>query len=592
MVDITKEDYKTRLGPLRGKRTDQFEAVASKVCVSRRVVMVPVLVNGHLRIKTVQTEEWEALEGVIRGGQESVVNSACGKWQYSFGFEPYDLSTPGLKGFMVSSWEVSGLVTDTTLTYEFGGIIIQVFKEGFGKRGGTRKELNLLVVDGKRDLGDGDCEKVEYAGLEDEDLGDGDCEKVEYAGLEDEDEGGSDDASYGGESQVQDKGAEQTDLKKMCSESDSSGCLNVYNKDDGTGSSRPQPSPVVPDTEVNLQQYFRKTFRYDLARAQVNKVLEKLTVVIKQFACVQNPHLMQMVEDTCNRSILTTGSVPRSKVFEGRLKIDRMFGKAEGPSACEWALTKEISKMKKREKTAGRGKKRLKAKLKRAKEKLVDLKRKREGAKRVSVCHKVHGKVPPYGFNTTSHLDTLDELTGEQKQEWSRKALQNRWGYCQKLLEHQDFCLPTTCGYQFCFKTPHHSQTLAVKAYFSMEGLGMAMKLEHGIGHHFMGSTFVHHTCIALVENTRTGELTAANYDDNFLLVAWGTNGGRNEVFQKKRRQEAPTIARLQQDKIALLEDKIALQEDKIALHEKHIALQEKYVALQEQLLAAGITPL
>jgi hypothetical protein len=123
-------------------------------------------------------------------------------------------------------------------------------------------------------------------------------------------------------------------------------------------------------------------------------------------------------------------------------------------------------------------------------------------------------------------------LSQQQVQEWLEIATRKKWHHCKDLLERADFCLPTTCGYQFV-SNGNNNKELKVHAMFAMEGLGMAVQLQHGIGHHFMGALFSHNTCLPVVESN--GKLSVTNHEDNFSIIAWGGTGGRKEVAESSR---------------------------------------------------------
>jgi hypothetical protein len=106
--------------------------------------------------------------------------------------------------------------------------------------------------------------------------------------------------------------------------------------------------------------------------------------------------------------------------------------------------------------------------------------------------------IPTRGFMCSSHTDTVERLSRNQVTEWREMADSRRWRHCQKLLLHPDFCLPTTCGYQFVFESEEAKRNLTPIAFFGMEGLGMAVQIEHGNTHHFMGAMFSHQTCLPL----------------------------------------------------------------------------------------------
>jgi hypothetical protein len=105
----------------------------------------------------------------------------------------------------------------------------------------------------------------------------------------------------------------------------------------------------------------------------------------------------------------------------------------------------------------------------------------------------------------------------------------------------KNFCLPTTCGYQFVYNKGARTQ-LGVDAFFAMNGLGMAMRIEHGIGHHFMGAMFTHNTCLPVCWNA-AGQMTICNIDNNLRIIGWGTSGGFREVSEHSTRRARANVA-------------------------------------------------
>ena len=64
-----------------------------------------------------------------------------------------------------------------------------------------------------------------------------------------------------------------------------------------------------------------------------------------------------------------------------------------------------------------------------------------------------------------------------------------------KYLKLHGFGYPTTVGYQFLFD----EKTCSVLQYFAEDGLGIAVELYHGLGHHFLASAFTHRSTLRLV---------------------------------------------------------------------------------------------
>lgn len=146
---------------------------------------------------------------------------------------------------------------------------------------------------------------------------------------------------------------------------------------------------------------------------------------------------------------------------------------------------------------------------------------------------------PPVGVIISSHLDSPDNLSKDQKSQWLAKSRSKGWTYCESILEHPMFCLPTTCAYQFCFNDVNASKELQVKAFFSMEGLGLARPIVHGISHHFMGAAFTHNTCIPILRRSRDQLLNCSNSDNRVLIVGWGKHGGRKQVALRRSQRIA-----------------------------------------------------
>ena len=73
---------------------------------------------------------------------------------------------------------------------------------------------------------------------------------------------------------------------------------------------------------------------------------------------------------------------------------------------------------------------------------------------------------------------------------------------------------------------------LEVDAYFAMEGLGLAVQLEHGILHHFMGAFFSHNTCLPVCRRLSDRFVTASNQENLMQIIGWGSCGGRREVAE------------------------------------------------------------
>jgi hypothetical protein len=265
----------------------------------------------------------------------------------------------------------------------------------------------------------------------------------------------------------------QRDVSETCAG------MNMYFKNGGRDTWRPHPSPFIAAAEVGLHQYFNNDQRNDLYHAMIRRMVNELSYNIQQCARLVNPELMTLVDDTCDRGILTTGAMPRGK----NLKLPPLDARTplDPPD------------------------------------------------------HKRFSNTPTYGFVNTSHVDTNDMLTKSQAKEWQGICQDKKWTLCEKFCKFHHFCLPTTCGYQLCFSNESDKQDLQVQAFFSMEGLGLAVSLEDGLFHHFMAGIFSHRTCLPTA--TKLDTISCHNSHE-FQIVAWGTSGGRKEVNAKKKKKK------------------------------------------------------
>jgi hypothetical protein len=99
-----------------------------------------------------------------------------------------------------------------------------------------------------------------------------------------------------------------------------------------------------------------------------------------------------------------------------------------------------------------------------------------------------------------------------------------------------------------------------VNAFFGMSGLGLAMPIEDGIVHHFMGALFSHQTCLCVCKRQVDGWMSASNLDNQFILVGWGSSGGSREV--KEASQEAGQSALTELTEASQQATQSALTED------------------------------
>jgi hypothetical protein len=255
--------------------------------------------------------------------------------------------------------------------------------------------------------------------------------------------------------------------------------MNVYVQTKGRGTNRCHPSPLVADEEIAQHQYYNQHQGDVLSTPHIRATLNNLVQGATAIAHDHNPYFMTLVGPCCSRSILTTGHIPKPQ------------GK------------------------------------------------KKKGGKRT-----VYSLTPTTSWVCFSHVDINDALTAPQVRDWLAISRSRKWVQCQRFLEEADpVCLPTTCGYQFCYADDEVKDNLEVRTFFSMEGLGLAMNLEDGISHHFMGAAFSHHTCLSVIQRMNDNKVNCSNSDDSFLIVAWGNSGTKAQVRAAATNRRTRNIA-------------------------------------------------
>ena len=243
--------------------------------------------------------------------------------------------------------------------------------------------------------------------------------------------------------------------------------LNCYLKPSGRGTAATLPSPAQALEELSKQQYYTKEFVNQLLQPYVRKKVNELTTNVFHIAQECNPFVMKVVGTICTRQILTSGQVPLGSKVEG---IDP------------------------------------------------------------SIIIPTGSMSPSFGFVNAVHVDKMDKLRKEQVEEWKSNAKVKGMKHCLRVFNHENFCLPTTCGYQFLYNGDT-AKNWHVHAYFGLDGLGMTMKIEDGVVQHFLGAMFSHSTCVTVCER-EDGQMTASNSDDKFLILGWGSSGGGREVAE------------------------------------------------------------
>ena len=101
---------------------------------------------------------------------------------------------------------------------------------------------------------------------------------------------------------------------------------------------------------------------------------------------------------------------------------------------------------------------------------------------------------------------------------------------------YSDVCFSTTCGYQILKNKSLPSDSLRIiklLQYKALNGLGLALELEDGLVHHFMGSLFTHQTC-QFVGTLSDKRITFNNDTDSCTMLAWGEGGGDKEARARR----------------------------------------------------------
>ena len=129
-------------------------------------------------------------------------------------------------------------------------------------------------------------------------------------------------------------------------------------------------------------------------------------------------------------------------------------------------------------------------------------------------------------FTNTSHKDKKDTFNEKTMKEDTICPRTLKSGkvteYIEKIKTQFGIGVPTTCAYQYCGDTSNTN----IEAIFVQ--LIFAFDILYNSVHHFFAWTFVHFTPVVRVK----GERIYVFYDEtdiDFILVAWGADGGREE---------------------------------------------------------------
>jgi hypothetical protein len=89
---------------------------------------------------------------------------------------------------------------------------------------------------------------------------------------------------------------------------------NSYFKRFGRGTKATSISPLQDKDEIERQQYYRASENINqLMHPAVRRAVNQLSRNTRSFAGKQNPDLMKIVGDICDRQILTMGNIPKQK---------------------------------------------------------------------------------------------------------------------------------------------------------------------------------------------------------------------------------------------------------------------------------------
>lgn len=253
-------------------------------------------------------------------------------------------------------------------------------------------------------------------------------------------------------------------------------CAGVNAYRAATYSNRAHPSPGFGQEQIAQQQYYRQKQSFPLIQALIEKRLHYHTHAIIGSATNSNPSFTKFIHDYCKKTIVTCGSPPFA--------------------------VKETK------------------------------------------CHNVvrtKNKKPTLGFHNDLHVDHCDKLTKDLQLQHQLECMTDP-SLC-RLFERFKIGLPTTCGYQFLFNLENPSinpANLCPMQYFSCDGLGLAVQIQHGRSHSFLGWVFSHRTTACILYDSTNLQLYLNNLHDIFMVYAWGRTGGSKEVkaYSESKQQE------------------------------------------------------
>jgi len=227
-------------------------------------------------------------------------------------------------------------------------------------------------------------------------------------------------------------------------------------------------TPLVPRENVRNQQYYSKENGNLLLQPVLERKLHHMVTMSKHFARKANKPVQELIPDQwLSQGLLSTGYTPKPSRKRKR-----------GPVFAE---------------------------------------------------NRTYSHQCTFALANVSHIDKDDALHKATLEELKRQAKKKGSAAALKVLDSGLFCVPTTCGYQFVYESKEAKMQLVPSQYFALDGLGLAMRIEDGIGHHFLGASFSHRSCLSICRR-KDGLVSARNDKNNFQIVGWGACGGGDEA--------------------------------------------------------------
>ena len=173
------------------------------------------------------------------------------------------------------------------------------------------------------------------------------------------------------------------------------------------------------------------------------------------------------------------------------------------------------------------------------------------GYSRISIL--TMGDIWNIGFANGSHIDIGDYcdvttetlrniIADEESYIWNSQSTKAkaRLRYAQNMMASVGIGVPTTCGHCIYFDDRSKFKEDDVKAYFCCNDLGISMKLQSNMYHHFHAYGFSHQTSVPVIVKDGMVHYT----DTGVNAVAWGNGGAAG----KQRRQVALDLQIINQD--------------------------------------------